>query len=486
VRLTNADPLVARRPSPGGCAAALPRGERVKARFAIVALVLALGSAPLRAAEPVRDFYNVLVPDGADPWIIREDGQYYMTFTTGDSVVLVRARTLSGLGAGERKVIWRPAATGPASRNIWAPEVHRLRGKWYVYVAADDGKNENHRMFALENPSTDPFEGEFVFKGKVAPPGDDHWAIDGTAFEAAGRLYFLWSGWPGYQDVEQILYIAPMSDPLTISGPRVAISRPEWGWETYGKPNVNEGPDVLVRDGDVHVMYSASGAWTNLYCLGRLEAREDDDLLDPCSWRKAPEPVFRGDNGVIAPGHAGFVRSPDDREDWIIYHAAKFPGSSWSRVVRMQPFTWSDGAPVFGSPAPPDRPIALPGGEPPRVRIECEDGPGTGRPVVPDKSASGGAKLAGEGAVELSFDATTAGPHALAVRHAWSAAGRERPPRLSLVVNGQPAGQTRAVHAGGNWTVAYLPVALRSGANVIRIEGDARVALDCVDVIPAP
>jgi GH43 family beta-xylosidase len=438
----------------------------------------------------VRDFYNVLVPDGADPWVIREDGRYYMTYTTGNSVVLVRSRTLSGLGAGERRVVWRPPAGGPASRDIWAPEVHRLCGKWYVYVAADDGKNENHRMFALENDRADPFEGTFELRGKIAPPGDDHWAIDGTAFEAAGRLYFLWSGWPGYEDVEQVLYIAPMSDPLTISGPRVAISRPEWGWETYDKPNVNEGPEVLVRDGKVHVIYSASGAWTNLYCLGRLEARADDDLLDPCSWRKVPEPVFRGGNGIVAPGHAGFVRSADDREDWILYHAAKYPGSSWSRVVRMQPFSWHEGAPVFGRPVPPDRPIPLPSGDPPRLRVECERGQGTGREVVPDTTASGGAKLAGptggDGAVEVSFDADSAGPHTLVVRHAWSRPGRVRPPRLRVAVNGEAAGELRPSNAGGNWSVAYLPAALRAGENTIRIEGDAAVALDCVDVMPAP
>ena len=115
--------------------------------------------------------------------------------------------------------------SGPNSRNIWAPELHRLRGKWYVYFAADDGQNRNHRMFALENASEDPFEGTFVEKGRVFDPAADRWAIDGTAIDLNGRLYFLWSGWEGTEDVDQRLYIAPMSDPWTISGPRVEISR---------------------------------------------------------------------------------------------------------------------------------------------------------------------------------------------------------------------------------------------------------------------
>lgn len=465
-----------------------PRDRRGRIGFAS-ALMITLGTAASApCGEPVRDFYNVLIADGADPWVIREGDRYYLTYTTGGSVELTRSASLSGLGAGERKVVWRPPATGPASRNIWAPELHRLRGRWYVYFAADDGKNEHHRMFALENPSADPFTGTFTFKGKVEPPGDDHWAIDGTAFEAGGRLYFLWSGWPGDRDVEQVLYIAPMSDPLTISGPRVLISRPEWGWETNSHPNVNEGPEVIVRDGTVHVLYSASGAWTNHYCLGRLDARADDDLLDPCSWRKLPEPVFRGGDGVLAPGHAGFVRSPDGNEDWVIYHAAKFAGAGFSRGVRLQPFAWKDGAPVFGPPVPPDRPISLPGGDPPRWRIECENGRATGWKPAPDATASAGTRLAagtgtGEAALELSYSSESGGLHALAVRNAWAATDRQRPPRLRVRVNGQVVGEITSVNMGGSWSVAYQRVTLRPGANLIRIEGDPRVSLDCVDVL---
>lgn len=465
---------------------ASPRGRCLA--LALLGALLGGPSPGLSAAEPVRDFYNVLVDNGADPWVIRHNGVYYLTYTTGGSVEVVRAKTLSGLAAGERKVLWRPEPTGPASRDIWAPELHFLRGRWYVYFAADDGKNENHRMFALENPAADPFEGTFTFRGKIAPPGDDHWAIDGTAFEAAGRLYFVWSGWPGDQDIEQVLYIAPMSDPLTISGPRVLISRPEWGWETNSRPNVNEGPEAIVRDGTVHLLYSASGAWTSRYCLGRLEARADDDLLDPCSWRKHPAAVFAGGNGVIAPGHAGFTRSPDDREDWIIYHAAKFRGAGFNRLVRLQPFTWKDGAPFFGPPVPPDQTIPLPGGDPPRQRVECEAGSAAGGKTVADETASGGAHLAAASPAELTVELTLSvpggGPHALAIRHAWaSPLQRAEPPRLRVAVNGRDAGQFRAVNLAGGWSVGYLPVPLRPGANTIRIEADHRLRLDCVEVM---
>jgi GH43 family beta-xylosidase len=443
-----------------------------------------------QGAAPVDDFYNVLVPSGADPWVIRHtNGQYYTTYTEGDRVAITRSRTLSGLGGGERKVVWTPPATGPASREIWAPELHFLRGHWYLYVAADDGANERHRMWVLENPAADPFEGAFVLKGKLAPPGDDHWAIDGSVFSIGDRLYYVWSGWPGEVDVEQVLYIAPLGDPWTVAGPRVAISRPEFGWETVGHPNVNEGPQALLRDGRIHLIYSASGAWTGSYCLGRLTARLDADPLDSRSWEKAPWPVFRGGNGVVAPGHCSFVRSPDDREDWIVYHASKYRGSAWDRVIRAQPFTWDpDGLPHFGLPSPPDRPVRLPGGEGPRFRLEIEGHAVPATQVVADPTASGGRKLARiRGSMDLGIATSPGGPCALAIRYANNTPDRGRPNDGHVRVNDQDAGTVPLSYTGGQWLVSSLRINLRDGDNTIRLTtGERAVDLDCLDVIRDP
>jgi GH43 family beta-xylosidase len=69
------------------------------------------------------------------------------------------------------------------------------------------------------------------------------------------------------------------------------------------------------------------------------------------SWVKKPAPVFKGTEYVYGPGHASFTKSPDGKEDWIVYHAAKKKGSGWDRNVRTQKFSWNDdGSPDFGSP----------------------------------------------------------------------------------------------------------------------------------------
>jgi len=307
-------------------------------------------------------FTNPVVERGADPWVIRWNGVYYYCRSgANDTIEVVRSERLHEIGSGDVACVWRAPEGTLYSRELWAPELHYLRGKWYIYVAADDGDNHNHRMYVLEGTTQDP-QDPFEFRGKICSP-DDHWAIDGTVLEMDdGRLYFIWSGWSGDQNISQELYIAPMSDPCTISGERVMISRPTEPWERIGNPWVDEGPAVLKRNGITHIIYSASGSWTDDYCLGRLTCR-DGNVMNPASWEKVG-PVFSKVPTSYGPGHCSFTKSPDGLQDWIVYHACEVSGSGWAgRSVRMQPFAWDDAdCPVFGEPVRVGEPIPLPSG----------------------------------------------------------------------------------------------------------------------------
>jgi GH43 family beta-xylosidase len=308
-------------------------------------------------------FTNPLLPSGADPWSIYKDGYYYYTNTLGDRIDIWKTKNLAELKTAERKTIWTPPKGTAYSKEIWAPEIHFIQGKWYVYFAADDGKNDNHRLYVLENSSANPLEGEWVFKGKISDPSDK-WAIDGSVFEHNRQLYMVWSGWEGDTNGRQDLCIAKLKNPWTIEGNRVMISRPEHEWERHGDLNdpnnpphvdVNEGPQVLAHQDKLFIVYSASGCWTDFYTLGMLTASANSNLMDPSSWKKSPQPVFKQspENKVFAPGHNSFFKSPDGKEDWILYHANHEPGQGCGRhrSPRAQKFTWNaDGTPHFGEP----------------------------------------------------------------------------------------------------------------------------------------
>lgn len=310
-----------------------------------------------------QQFSNPIVRSGADPWIIEKNGSYYFTHTTGRNIVLYKTNNFAALSSATQKVVWEPPDSTMYSKQIWAPELHFINGKSYFYFAADDGTNENHRVYVLENSSSDPMEGEWKLKGKIADE-TNKWAIDASVFKFKKKWYMAWSGWEGDKNGQQDIYIAAMKNPWTIKGKRVKISSPELDWEKHGDLNdplnpphvsVNEGPQWLLNNKKLFIVYSASGCWTDNYALGLLTFTGKRNLLNPLLWKKTGQPVFSTsvEDSVFAPGHNSFFKSPDNKEDWILYHANNAPGMGCGsgRTPRAQKFTWNeDGTPNFGKP----------------------------------------------------------------------------------------------------------------------------------------
>lgn len=311
-------------------------------------------------------FTNPVAERGADPWVVQHDGKYHYCFSAGGAVWVASSPSLLGVFDAKPVEAWRPEPGKPWSEELWAPELHRLNDAWWIYVAADDGDNKNHRMEALRRDAEDP-AGPFERVDTLALP-DDKWAIDGTALEVDGQLYHVWSGWPGDENVMQNLYISRMKDPATPVGERTLISTPEHDWEKAGSgnglPTINEGPSALYHDGRTFIIYAAGGSWSDYYCLGLLEL-VGEDPMDPAAWKKHETPWFAGTDEVISPGHASVVKSPDGSEHWLVYHSARHRGAGWNRDVNLQRFTFDEetGLPTIDPPAPKRTPLAVPSGE---------------------------------------------------------------------------------------------------------------------------
>ena len=305
---------------------------------------------------------NPLFANGADPWLEYWQGNYYLTTTTWTSQLVMRkSPTLAGLAAATPVNIW--SETNPKSCcNFWAFEFHRLQGpdgpRWYMMYTS--GKQENldgQHLSVLESAGDDPM-GPYQYKGSPMP---DSWNIDGNYLEHKGKLYLLWSEWVGD---EQLNWISRMSNPWTLTGERMVLSRPSLPWEQSGR-KVNEGPEVLKHQGRTFVIYSASFCDTPDYKLGLLELTGDNPM-DANSWNKAEQPVFERGNGVFGPGHNGFFTSPDGTENWLVYHGnnKETDGCSATRSVRAQPFKYKqDGTPDFGTPVPEGQTVVAPSGE---------------------------------------------------------------------------------------------------------------------------
>lgn len=342
----------------------------MRAAVAAMLLAAALASTALGRASAAT-FVNPIVEaaartGSADPSVVFHRGYYFYCRSIGNGEIgVARARRLQDIGAAPMVTVFRPPPGMPYSRQVWAPELQRVRGRWYVYFSASDGVNANHRMYALQATTDDP-QGDYAFKGRVADAVDG-WAIDGVVLELEGALYFVWSGWPEAKGVfPQVLYIAPMSDPWTLSAERRLLAAPEFDWERSGAPLL-EAPQPLRHGGTTYIAYSAGASWGDDYALGLLRYAGGDPL-QAAAWIKEERPVL-GKNvaaGAFGVGHPSFVRSPDGREDWIVYHAMSRSGAGWAgRAVWAQPFRWRpDGRPVFGDVPAPGSPIEEPSGTP--------------------------------------------------------------------------------------------------------------------------
>jgi GH43 family beta-xylosidase len=320
-----------------------------------------------------KTFTNPLLPSGADPWNIYYGGYYYYTNSMQDSIVIWKTKNLSDLATAQRVTVFIPPSGTNYSKELWAPEIHFIDKKWYVYFAADNGENKNHRIYVLENASRDPMKGNWILKGKLKDD-KNKWAIDGSVFYYKSKLYFVWAGWEDDVNGQQNIYIAKMKNPWTLEGKRVKISSPVLDWEMDGDlndadnpphVNVNEGPEALIHGNRLFLIYSASGCWTDSYALGLLSFNDKKNVLDSSAWIKSLQPVFKKSiaNGVYAPGHNSFFKSPDGKEDWILYHANAKPGQGcgMKRSPRAQKFTWNkDGTPFFGEPFQAGVPMLIP------------------------------------------------------------------------------------------------------------------------------
>ncbi|WP_422739719.1 family 43 glycosylhydrolase [Micromonospora sp. WMMD729] len=349
----------------GTAASGAPRRRRSVLAAMLVALAVSAGlpvAGPAQAA-PAVTYSNPLVNQRADPHIFRHtDGYYYLTATVPqyDRIVLRRATTLSGLATAPETTIWSRHTSGEMGAHIWAPEIHFINNRWYVYFAA--GRTDDVwriRMYVLENANANPLTGGWTERGRITTPWDT-FSLDASTFVANGVRYLTWAQQEPGISTNSNVYLARMgANPWQITGTVTRLVVPTYAWETRGY-RVAEGPAVIQRNGRLFLTYSASATDAN-YCLGMLSASATANLLDAASWSKSPNPVFATSaaTGQYGPGHNSFTVSEDGQSDILVYHDRNYrdisgdPLNDPNRRTRLQKVYWNaDGTPNFGIPVP--------------------------------------------------------------------------------------------------------------------------------------
>lgn len=290
-------------------------------------------------------YANPLVEQRADPQIVYDENAKCYYFTASypaynnvnngyDRIILRKADTISGLSDASAEItIWTAPSSGTMAKHVWAPELHKIAGKWYMFFAA--GNSDNIwaiRPYVLVCQGDDPYNAENWKKADgtaeihAATSTDSskftHMSLDMTYFtdeDADGNMhhYVIWA-----ELSPSSLYMQEVDPaaPWTGIGDVIMLTTPEYGWERDSEL-VNEGPSILKHDGKIFCTFSASGTGPE-YCIGLLYADETADLMNPDSWTKLSYPILTSEDvpGEYGPGHNSFTVDTDGNPVFV-YHA---------------------------------------------------------------------------------------------------------------------------------------------------------------------
>jgi GH43 family beta-xylosidase len=288
--------------------------------------------------------YNFTNP--RDPYVIFHKGKYYTLISREDALWMKETDSIEEILNAPEHLVYKPE--GEYSKSIWAPEIHIVDGTPYIYVTMAPAYGLTQHMFVLTTKSKkvlDTYE-----KISYLRHTDDAWAIDGTLLKIDSKLYYVYSAFGGYDNaVYQALYIVEMENPYTFKGDIHLLSKSDYDWEKGGcdgskRPFVNEGPFALYHNNKSYIIYSASGCWTDYYCLGLLTYKGGDPL-NKDNWEKLPRPILNNDSGFVGPGHASFIQ--DEEGGYCFFHAYEKDSSRGEAFVHSHAyrFRWVNDIP---------------------------------------------------------------------------------------------------------------------------------------------
>ena len=256
-------------------------------------------------------FYrNPLLTGIGDPFILEYNGVYYLygtcdevssqgfeVFYSRDLIHWIKHDKLA-LKVGDNN--W-------GKSQFWAPEVIYKNGRFYMFYSALEDYRKGQRIFvAVSDSPLGPFtkysEGPLI----------DEWSNDPHYFkDEDGQEYLFFN----YKWVDTIAVAKLTPDLKKIYDVRICISARTDPEEWVTEP-VNEGPYVIKHKGFYYLFYSGNGYTSPDYGVGYAVAKNP---MGP--WKKYPKnPVLFKKGNIQGTGHNSFIRSPDGKELFIVYH----------------------------------------------------------------------------------------------------------------------------------------------------------------------
>ena len=277
-----------------------------------------------------------------DPYVVAHDGQYFLYSSTaygqaGDrfdaeklEMVVYVSRDLTNWEEPKVVFSYTPGPDTPLREELWAPEVHVYKGKFYAFLSVKNSTGLRGTYIAV----SDRPDGMFMLLSEEPATPREVSAIDGTLYVEDGIPYIIYSrDWPHNfvqaegafvgeiwarqlrEDLsggvgEAVRLFASCDVPVSRAMPHRLV------WE--GKDAVRYGSDApfwpRLTDGTLLLTWSPY-LHNNYVVLGAVS--ESGRLYGP--WRHIDKPVFAA-NG----GHAMFFADFDGRRKMCIHQPEKW------------------------------------------------------------------------------------------------------------------------------------------------------------------
>ncbi|MFN3304687.1 MAG: glycoside hydrolase family 43 protein, partial [Roseateles sp.] len=293
-------------------------------------------AATLPAWARADDAMTLPAMDLHDPFIVTDAAsQTYWLFTknhpsfSGQPAIGVMAYRSRDLKHWSRaQLVFQLPADGWANDGCWAPEVHRWRGKWYLFVTV------HNEGLALATPSPVPGQRSYrrstvlavadALGGPFTLVRDGEPVVSKDLMTLDGTLYVDRAGKPWMVYAHEWLQLrvgafaaVPLDDELRAAGPPRELfrgdaspaARPQQGQGII----VTDGPQLYrTADGGLHMLWSSWGDDGYFQTLSRSPSGE---LFGP--WEHGPVWLAKGS------GHGMLFRTLDGRWMLVVHRPFK-------------------------------------------------------------------------------------------------------------------------------------------------------------------
>lgn len=261
--------------------------------------------------------------DLADPFILEENGTYYMYGTGSDKGIPVMV-------SKDLKTWKRPEGSGIALHKkdsygekwFWAPEVYKVGDRYMMYYSAQE-----HICAAFADSPVGPFVQE-----EKKPILEDNGIDNSLYIDKDGKAYIFWVRFNHGNEI----WMAQLDKSLAkiVPGTETFCIKMSQDWEKIW-PAVNEGPFILKHKGVYYLTYSANSYECPEYGIGYATSKSVNG-----PWVKYEgNPILCKTGGLEGVGHHAFFKDADGKLK-IVFHSHKRPGKIHPRKAHISDVTF--------------------------------------------------------------------------------------------------------------------------------------------------